>query len=58
MAEPTKEELLAAAPGSVNTEQLTFVGLRGDPERHLASEALLGALEALPPAPRDRGSLD
>jgi hypothetical protein len=58
MAELTKEELLAAAPGTVRTEALSFVGLRGDPSRHLSRAELVDALGALPPAPRDRGRVD
>lgn len=58
MTEMTTAELLAAEPGSVNTQQLTFVGLRGDPLRHLSREALLRALDALPAAPKTRGTLD
>lgn len=57
-SEPSKEELLVAAPGSVDTEALRFEGLRGDPSRHLARESLERALFALPAAPRDRGTLD
>ncbi len=58
MSELTTEELLAARSGSVRTEKLQFVGLRGDPSRHLARAQLLAALHALPPAPRDVGRLD
>jgi len=57
MAEPTKEELLAAPSGSVDTEALAFLGLRGDPRRHLNRAALVAALESLPPAPKDEGTL-
>jgi hypothetical protein len=57
MAEPTKDELVAAAPGSVDTESLAFSGLRGDRRRHLSRTALVAALEALPPAPKDEGTL-
>jgi hypothetical protein len=57
MVEPTKEELLAAEPGSVDTDALAFDGLRGDPRRHLNRAALVAALESLPPAPRDEGTL-
>lgn len=55
--EPTKEELLTAAPGSVNTEALTFEGLRGDASRHLAHEPLIEALRGLQ-APKDIGQVD
>jgi hypothetical protein len=58
MTQLTTEELLASAPGSVHTEKLEFVGLRGDPSRHLSRAQLVAALEALPPAPRDVGRLD
>lgn len=56
--EPTKEELLAASSGSVDTNRLHFQGLRGDASRHLEPAALERALQALPPAPRDEGSVD
>lgn len=58
MTEPTKEELLVAAPGTVDTDALSFEGLRGDPSRHLSRAALEQALAALPPAPRDVGAVD
>lgn len=58
MVELTKEELLAAAPGTVDTNGLSFLGLRGDPSRHLARAELIQALRALPPAPRDHGRVD
>jgi hypothetical protein len=57
MVEPTKEELLAAKPGSVDTDALAFDGLRGDPHRHLNRAALVAALEGLPRAPRDEGTI-
>jgi hypothetical protein len=58
MEGPTKAELLAAAPGSVDTDRLQFVGMRGDSSRHLDRAALRAALAALPPAPRDVGRVD
>jgi hypothetical protein len=58
MAELTKQELLEAAPGTVNTNGLSFVGLRGDPSRHLSRAQLVDALRALPPAPLDNGRVD
>jgi hypothetical protein len=58
MVELTKEELLAAAPGTVDTSGLSFLGLRGDPSRHLSRAELADALRALPPAPLDRGRVD
>lgn len=56
--EPSKEQLLQARPGSIDTNTLSFDGLRGDPARHLAREALLQQLAALAPAPRDEGRVD
>lgn len=58
MPDPTTEDLLSAQPGTVQTEHLEFVGLRGDASRHLSRRALLDALNALPPAPCDVGRLD
>ena len=55
MSEPTKDELLAATPGSVNTDALAFSGPRGDKSRHLSRSELELALAELPPAPRDEG---
>lgn len=43
---------------SFNSEQIEFVGPRGDPRRHLSRLALLEALNALPPAPKDQGTVD
>jgi hypothetical protein len=57
MAEPTKEELLAARAGSVDTDALKFVGLRGDRRRHLQRAALEAGIAALAP-PRDAGTVD
>ena len=56
--EPTAEDLLGASAQSVDTDRLTFVGMRGDRTRHLSREALEAALAALPPAPRDEGQVD
>jgi hypothetical protein len=58
MAEPTKEELLQAAPGSVDTEILSFVGRRGDRRLHLTRAALAAGISALPPAPVERGTVE
>jgi len=58
MTEPTKEELLRAPPGTVDTDSLGFPGLRGDRQRHLSRAELEAALAALAPAPRDRGTVD
>lgn len=55
MTEPSKEDLLGAAAGSVDTECLSFEGLRGDPNRHLSREALEAAIAGLAPAPTDEG---
>jgi hypothetical protein len=54
--EPTMSDLIAARPGSVDTERLKFVGLRGDPSRHLGREALEAGLAPLR-APLDAGSV-
>jgi hypothetical protein len=56
--EPTKEELLVARPGSVETNTLSFVGLRGDESKHLPRTPLEAALFALVPAPKDEGTVD
>jgi hypothetical protein len=58
MAEPSKEELLRAAPGSIDSDSLAFSGARGDRRRHLSRAELESAIAALPPAPRDRGTVD
>lgn len=58
MAEPTKNELLAAEPGSIDTDALAFNGLRGDARRHLDRATLEAAIAALPPAPLDEGTLE
>lgn len=58
MTDPTKEELLRAEVAAVDTDRLSFEGLRGDRRRHLPRQALQDALFALPAAPRDRGTLD
>jgi hypothetical protein len=54
--EPTKEELIEARPGSVDTDALKFVGLRGDPSRHLGRAALEPGIASLH-APRDEGAV-
>lgn len=56
-ADLTKEELLGARPGSVDTEALQFDGLRGDSRRHLDRQALEAGITALH-APRDEGSVE
>jgi hypothetical protein len=56
--DPSKDELLAAEPASLDTDALRFVGVRGDRSKHLTREALLSGLRALPKAPRDRGTVD
>ncbi len=58
MTELTTADLLVASKDAVDTERLEFVGLRGDPSRHLGRTALLAALKALPPAPTSCGTLD
>jgi hypothetical protein len=55
--EPTKEELSVAAPRSVDTDALKFVGPRGDSRHHLARAALEAAIPSLQ-APRDAGQLE
>jgi hypothetical protein len=55
---PSKAELLAAAPGALDTQTLVFEGMRGDPAKHLERARLEAALAALPAAPRDRGGVD
>lgn len=57
-ADPSKDDLLAAEPGSVDTDALRFVGRRGDASRHLSREELVARLRALPPAPRERGTVE
>jgi hypothetical protein len=58
MAEPTKDELLNAPAGSIDTTALRFEGLRGDTTRHLERAELESALRALPPPPRKRGTVE
>lgn len=58
MPEPTKEELLRAEAGSIDTDTLSFQGMRGDRSRHLSRQELEAALARLPPAPRDEGALE
>ncbi len=55
--EPTKEELARARSGSVDTDRLKFVGLRGDARRHLGRATLEAGVAALR-APLDRGTVD
>jgi hypothetical protein len=56
MSEPTTEDLFQARPGSVDTERLTFVGLRGDRARHLDRAALEAGVASLR-APLDDGAV-
>jgi hypothetical protein len=56
MIEPTKEELIQAAPGSVDTERLAFVGPRGDRSRHLDRSTLEAGIASLR-APLDEGAV-
>lgn len=57
MTEPTKQELIAAPAGSIDTDALHFVGLRGDRRRHLARATLEAGIAALAP-PKDAGTVD
>jgi hypothetical protein len=54
--EPTKEELLHAPRGSVDTEALKFAGMRGDRLRHLDRTALEAGIAAAK-APLDEGTV-
>ena len=56
MTEPSNEDLTRARPGSVDTERLTFVGLRGDQRRHLDRAALEAGIASLR-APLDDGEV-
>ena len=58
MPNPTKQELLESVAPDYETDRLTFDGLRGDAKLHLAPDELERRLAALPPAPKDRGTLD
>lgn len=51
----SKEDLLRAAPGSLDTESLQFEGTRGNQRQHLDREELEAGIAALPAAPLDRG---
>lgn len=53
--DPSKEDLLQAAPGSLDTDSLHFEGARGDQRQHLDREELEARIAALPSAPLDRG---
>jgi len=55
--EPSKAELAVAAPRSVDTDALKFIGPRGDSRRHLDRAALEAVLPSLR-APRDAGILE
>jgi hypothetical protein len=55
-SEPTTEDLFQARPGSVDTERLTFVGLRGEQARHLDRAALEAGVASLR-APLDDGAV-
>lgn len=57
MSEPSKAELLEADPRSFDTERLQFHGLRGDVALHLTRAQLEATLAALPPAPKDKGTV-
>src|SRR3954453_7042694 len=58
MDEPTKDELLRAKAGSIDTNILSFDGQRGERARHLDRASLEASLAQLPSAPRDQGSVD
>jgi hypothetical protein len=58
MREPTQEELLESDARSFDTGSLSFTGLRGDVRRHLDRAELVTRLDALSPAPRDRGRVE
>lgn len=55
MANPTKAELLVSDAGAFDADSLEFVGLRGDPTKHLDRAALERALADSPPEPLDEG---
>lgn len=55
MSDPTKEELLSMPEAGFDTTTLSFVGLRGDPTRHLSRSQLVAALNELPAAPQNEG---
>ncbi len=57
-SQPTKAQLLEEVPKTFDTTKLRFDGLRGDAARHLSREALEAAIAALPPAPKDEGTVD
>ena len=57
MNEPSTGDLLRAPPGSVDTEALEFVGLRGDPRRHLDRASLEAGIAAAR-APLHAGTVD
>jgi hypothetical protein len=59
MSELSRRDSLAGnVDYNVDTETLTFVGLRGDPAKHLKRAALLEALAALPKPPTDEGTVN
>ncbi|MEO8185572.1 MAG: hypothetical protein ABI895_42740 [Deltaproteobacteria bacterium] len=57
MDEPTKGELQRAAAGSLDTDGLKFVGLRGDKRRHLDRGTLEAGI-ATARAPLDEGTVE
>jgi hypothetical protein len=56
--QPSKDELLEIEPHQFDTDSLKFTGPRGDKRRHLDRATLLERLQALPPAPRERGTVE
>jgi len=56
--QPTKAQLLEEVASDFDTTTLSFDGLRGDAARHLSPRELEQRLADLPPAPKDRGTVD
>ncbi|MBO6935172.1 MAG: MOSC domain-containing protein [Deltaproteobacteria bacterium] len=57
-SQPSKAQLLDEVPTSFDTTKLRFDGLRGDASRHLTRAELEAGIAALPPAPKDEGTVD
>lgn len=55
---PSKQALLREVRNDFDTDSLQFDGLRGDRSAHLGPDALAAALNALAPAPKEKGTLD
>jgi len=58
MADLTKQALLHTKAGTLDTDSLSFTGLRGDVRKHLDRARLEAAISALPPAPRSEGKVE